>query len=531
MKRLAAPLAGALVLSACTGGGGSGKGNGKPHQGGVFRMAMERSRSLDPSQSRTPEEILLADQLFDSLVSYDPQTLAVRPAVAASWTASADQQHWDFTLSPEAKFSSGRAITSADVKYTLDRAARRGSGVATDLLLEPVNGFAALNDPKGTANDLAGVKTPSPNVVHVDLDQPLSTLPAVLGNVTFGIVPKEAVEAKPPAPDFNRQPVTSGPFRIRSRTDTVLHLVPAEGVRPYVSGVDVHLESDGPAAYAAFNRRAVDWSPVPPDRVDEAAEKHGRRGFKPYATVGFYGFNLKSAKFADPRFREAIVAAIDRDSIVRGIYNGTVHATTRLVPEGIPGSQDDPCGQKCVHDQSKAKALIKEAFGDKPPPDIQIDFDQDSTQESIAKAMQNNLKDVGINAALRPHPFADYLTFALTGQQELFRLGWTTPVAAPTADGFLTPLFLTGSHENVTQFSLPQVDQLLKTGRAEPDEAKRISADQQAERLILDQVPVVPIFEIEFHSVVADRVQGLTLSVLGTFDATKLWLTSGPGVK
>ena len=79
---------------------------------------------------------------------------------------------------------------------------------------------------------------------------------------------------------------------------------------------------------------------------------------------------------------------------------------------------------------------------------VVYDFDQDSTQESIAKAMQNNLKDVGINAALRPHPFADYLTFALTGQQELFRLGWTTPVAAPTADGFLTPLFLTGSHEN-----------------------------------------------------------------------------------
>jgi oligopeptide transport system substrate-binding protein len=90
---------------------------------------------------------------------------------------------------------------------------------------------------------------------------------------------------------------------------------------------------------------------------------------------------------------------------------------------------------------------------------------------------------------------------------------------------------LSGSHENVTQFSNPQVDTLLHSGRLEADDAKRIATDQQAEQLILSQVPVVPIFEIETHAVAASRVKGLDLTVLGTFDATKLWLTSGPGVK
>ena len=69
------------------------------------------------------------------------------------------------------------------------------------------------------------------------------------------------------------------------------------------------------------------------------------------------------------------------------------------------------------------------------------------------------------------------------------------------------------------------MDGLLKAGRSEPDEGKRTSDDQQAERAILDQTPVVPIFEIETHSVVASRVHGLTLSALGTFDATKVWLS------
>jgi ABC-type transport system substrate-binding protein len=530
VRRLLSILVCALVLGACP-GGGSGKGDGKPRSGGTLRIGMERPRSLDPAQAHTPEEVLLADQLFDSLTGYDATTLGVKPAVAASWTSTPDQAHWDFTISPTATFSNGRAVTSADVKYSLERLARRGSTATTSFLLEPIAGFAAFNDPKGTANDLSGITVPAPNVVHFDLDQPLSTLPALLGNATFAIVAREGVEAKPPDPGFDRQPVTSGPFRIKSRTDDVLHLVPAKGATPYVSALDVHLYADEAAAYAAFNRKSVDWSPVPPDRVDEVAEKHGRGGFKPYATVGFYGFNLKSPKFADARFREAIVAAIDRQAIVRGIYNGTVRTASRLVPEGIPGSQEDPCGEKCTHDEAKAKALLKDAFPSGPPPEIQIDFDQDTTQESIAKAMQSNLKDVGITASLRPHPYTDYLNFALGGQQELFRLGWGGLTAYPTADAFLTPLFLSGSHENVTQFSNPQVDILLRAGRSEPDQAKRVAIDQQAEHLILDQVPVVPIFEIETHSVIADRLKGVTLTVLGTFDATKVWLTSGPGVK
>jgi len=519
----------ALFAGACTGGGGAAKDNGTPTSGGTLRVGMERPRSLDPAQAHTPDEVLLADQLFDSLTGYDPTTLAVQPAVAASWTTTPDQQHWDFTISPAARFSNGRAITASDVKYSLERLARRGSTATTSFLLEPISGFAAFNDPKGTAAELAGIKVAAPNVVHFDLDQPLSTLPALLGNTTFAIVPREAVEAA--TPDFNREPVTSGPFRLKSRTDDVLHLVPAVGTRAYVSAVDVHFYGDEPASYAAFNRKDVDWAPVPPDRVDEAAEKYGRAGFAPYATVGFYGFNLKSPKFADARFREAILAAIDRTAIVRGIYNGTVDETSRLVPAGIPGSQPDPCGAQCAHDPDKARALLHDAFPTGPPPSIFIDYDQDTTQEAIAKAMQANLKDVGITAELRPHAYTDYLNFALGGTQELFRLGWGGLTAYPTADAFLTPLFLSGSHENVTQFADPQVDTLLQAGRLEPDAVKRTSLDQQAETRILDQVPVVPIFEIQTHSVIASRVRGLQITALGTFDATKVWLTSGPGVK
>src|SRR3954452_23820019 len=121
MRRALVILLGALLLSACPGGGGSGKASGKPTSGGTFRMAIERPTSLDPARASTVEGGLLADQLFDSLTAFEPSTLAVVPAVAASWTPTPDQRHWDFVISPAAKFSNGRAITSGDVKYSIER--------------------------------------------------------------------------------------------------------------------------------------------------------------------------------------------------------------------------------------------------------------------------------------------------------------------------------------------------------------------------------------------------------------------------
>ena len=113
-------------------------------------------------------------------------------------------------------------------------------------------------------------------------------------------------------------------------------------------------------------------------------------------------------------------------------------------------------------------------------------------------------------------------------QPELFRLGWGGLLAYPRADSFLSPLFLSGSHENVTQFSNPQVDALLRAGRADPNEPQQITVDQEAEKLILAQLPIVPVFQTETHSVSADRVEGVQVTAFGSFDATKVWLT-GPG--
>lgn len=520
--RLRFTIAALVVLAACSSPEPTAvrRGADEPPPG-VLRIGIDRPQSLDPAQARSSGELLVADQLFDSLTSYDPATLAVRPAVAARWQASADQKRWEFTLRPGAAFANGRAITPADVKYSLDRIARKGFGSPAASQLEPVVGFRAVN--VEGKDSLSGVTTPGPDVVRIDLDQPLSVLPAILGHPSFAIVPRESVEAE--TPGFSVEPVGSGPFKIDSRGDNLLRLVPSPGASGVaLRALEVTLAADATAAYEAFLAGRLDWVTVPPGQVEQAAER-GQSSSRPYLGELFYGFNLKSPKFADTRFRQAIVAAIDREAIVRVVYGPSAQPLRGLIPEGVAGAQADACGDRCRFDPGRARALVAEAFGAKPVPEVRIDFDDDATQRAVAQAMEANLRDAGIPATLRPHSYADYLKFAISGEQELFRLGWIG--AYPSADAFLTPLFQSTSRDNITGFKVAAVDNTLKAARAEADEATRAATYQAAERQVLDLMPMMPLAQFELHTVASPRVGGLVVNGFGTFDAARVTVGSG----
>jgi oligopeptide transport system substrate-binding protein len=210
---------------------------------------------------------------------------------------------------------------------------------------------------------------------------------------------------------------------------------------------------------------------------------------------------------------------------VRAVYNDTVAPMDGVVISGVAGATEDACGGRCAYDPTESKALIKEAFGKKKPPAIAIDYDASTTQEAIAKTMAASLKEVGVTAKLRGKPFADYQEFVGTGKQQMFRLGWIS--VYPSADAFLLPLFLSGVPDNVTGFANDKIDKLLRSARAEADADKRAALYAKAEATIMKYVPVVPIAQFQTHSVSATRVHDLDVTVGGTFDPTRVWVTGG----
>lgn len=498
----------ALVATACTDGdkkeGAGPRVPDLPVKGGTLRVGVTPLGTLDPAQARTVDQLLVADQLFDSLTTFDAKTGEAAPALAARWQASPDLKQWDFVLRPGATFSNGRPVTAADVQYSLERVKNPGSGSPGADLLATV----------------AGITAPAADTVHIELQQPWSVLPLVLSSPVFGVVPKEAVEAAAPA--FADRPVGSGPFQVADRKDDVVSLSPSPNSPALLAGIEFVQAADVAAGYRLFTEGKLDVAQAPPQEVDSAARRYGRDAFRPYLAELFYGFNLKSPKLADVRFREAIVRGIDRGAIVRAVYGNTVNPADGIVVEGLSAHQKDPCGERCRHDPARARALLAEAFGASPPPEVQLAYDEDEAQQAVAKAIEAALAEVGIKVVLAPKALKDYKDYAVSGQQELFRLGWIARY--PSADDFIPPLFMTGSPNNLTGFSAPAVDDQLRAARAEADPAKRAELYRAAERAVMEAVPVIPVAHFRLHTVLSRRVQALNLTSAGTFDGAVVWL-------
>ena len=521
----ASAVAVALVLAACSSSpsetGGTGTG---PPPARVLRAGIEAPQTLDPAQARSPAELLLAEQLFDSLTTVDPATSAVRPALAADWQVTPDQRHWEFRIRPGTRFASGRDVTADDVRFSLERIARKGSSSPVVRQLELVTGFRAFNV-EGRAPGLAGVVPLASDRVRIDLDQSLSVLPAYLAHPAFAIVPRDVVEADPSG--FAVRPVGSGPFRLDQQEAEVIRLVPNRpGGSEGLEAVELIVEADQQAAYDRFLQGGLDWAAIPPDRAGPTQEA-GTTGARPGLTSTFFGFNLASAKLADARFREAVLKAIDREALVRAVYGPAALPAGGVVPGGAAGATEDACGDRCRADASRARELLAQVFGGRPPPQVAIDFDDSATQQALASSMKANLEAVGIPVVARPRPFMDYLRFVRAGgDQEIFRLA--SVGAAPTPDAFLVAPFLGGQSDNVLSLKSPDVDRLLRAARGEPDESRRTDMYRQAEKLVLEQSAVVPLAQFQVRWATSKRVRDLAVSAFGTFDAASVRLDPQP---
>jgi oligopeptide transport system substrate-binding protein len=194
------------------------------------------------------------------------------------------------------------------------------------------------------------------------------------------------------------------------------------------------------------------------------------------------------------------------------------------VADGVPRRDGNACGDRCRHDPDRARAILAEAFPDGRIPEVSIDHDDDATQAAVAQVIKTDLDTVGIPATLRSHPFADYGRFLVSGQQELFRLGWIADYPSP--DAFLTPLFSSTSPDNLTGLSSPEIDQTLTSARAEADPEKRLALYLKAEQLVLDQYVVVPIGQLESRMVASSRVKNFRLDPLGSFDGAAVSVSS-----
>ena len=500
--------------------------SGEVVEGGTLRVGLGDGLHPDPATANlgSPADMMVLDLLYDGLTRLDEKGAAT-PALALAWEPDATLTHWTFHLDPEATFTSGRPVTSADVLASLERVARGGDSSLAALRLESITGFRAFVD--GTTISLAGLTAPDPATVVVALDTPMSVLPVVLASPVFGMVDTASLDAAT-ADGADAAAVGAldlyGAWSIAESSDDVLTLERRPGAAGHLDAVQLRLYSDAEAAYDAFDDGDVDWALVPSERYDDAVDDHGDDHFAPFQAELFFGLRVGSPSLANPDLRRAIAAAIDREAIVSAVYPDLAQPLAGVVPAGVPGHVAEPC-EACRHDPDHAKELLAAAFPDGNVPTVAIDFDESAAQSDMAQMVADDLKAVGIPTTLRPKPLDEYKAFVVSGAQELFSFGWIG--GYPSPDAYLAPLFATTANDNLPGYASPEADAALAAARATADPAAAAAQWTAVEARVLGDAVVVPIAQFRTQAVVGERVEALDHAVDGSVDWAAVWVADG----
>ncbi|MEZ5142147.1 MAG: ABC transporter substrate-binding protein [Acidimicrobiales bacterium] len=482
----------------------------------MLRLGLVGPDTIDPAVivPTDPPELVTVDVLFDGLTSIDPASQTAVPALAERWSADDSLREWTFTLREGATFSDGSPITATDVKFSLDRIARKGRSSIAGVRLDVIDGYGDVL--AGTTIELRGVQVVDPRTVRIVTAEPFAQLPELLAAPSYGVVSREAFEGEVP------KVALSGSFNLASRDATTVKLEKRPGSSAKLDGVElVRFPSDA-AAFDAFKAGQIDWVIVPPDQVTAAAATYGDQAVKPFAAEVFFGINTANPALADVRFRQAIVQAVDRDAVVKAALPGRLALQT-VVPAGVPGALGaDGCGEPCRYDPATAKALVAQAFPDGNVPTVELLVAQDPAEAPMVLAVQQQLLAAGIPSTVTAVPFDQFRTQSVGGAQQVFRRGWMG--IYPDPDAYLAPLFLSSSQDNTTGVNDPTIDGSIRQARATKDRDARLAAYGQVEKQVLALAPVLPIAQYQTDVVVGTGVQDLAMRMDGTFVVDRVWV-------
>ncbi|MEE8538138.1 MAG: ABC transporter substrate-binding protein [Acidobacteriota bacterium] len=481
--------------------------------------------TLDPAFANDVTSTGVLGPIFDSLVSTDPETLEIRPALASAWEISDDGLVYTFHLREGAQFHHGRPVEAQDVVFSLTRLADPEHLTPGAEILESVIGSAAFRE--GRASGIEGLETPDDRTVRLRLEHPYGPLLARLSSVSASIVPRDIYND--PHETYLRHPVGSGPYRFTEwRAAQWLRLESFEhypGGVPAIPRIEFRIIADLSAALAEFRRGELDiLDELPPGARRNAPEEFGDQlHLWPILATTNIVMNLAVPPLAgNPQLRRAINLAVNRKHLCEVIMEGVPRPASGILPPGMPGF--DPQRPPLREDVDEARRLMTEAGypnGDGLPPLVLL-FNANPRVQQVVEQVQIDLTRIGVRLELRTGDQAAFLEALSSGTWggrtvHLVRLGWNADY--PDPDAFLGIQLLSrnaGLAGNFSHYSDPEVDALIEEARSSMDERHRMELYRKIERLAVDR-DACWLF-LYFHRdevLVARRVRGLRPLVTG----------------
>jgi ABC-type oligopeptide transport system substrate-binding subunit len=351
----------------------------------------------------------------------------------------------------------------------------------------------------GKATILSGVRALDDATLEVRLSAPDAQFLVRCADVAFSPLPSDPVMAGR-LPDWGTFPLGNGPFELGGPlvANQPVVLVPNDlhaGGHPKVAQVELRPYQDIGASYAAWRSGQLDWTAFPLDRTVEVRRLYRPSSLiRPTAGLDALVVPLTTAPTDNPLFRQALSLAIDRTKIGRYVVGNSLLPADGLVPPLVPGSgatsATDPCSS-CTYDPARARLLLAQS-GVKVAGVFPLYFARGTGQEVWVRAVAGDIAAVlGIDARAMPLPAAGAAPPAMglgMGATALER-----PMRSPTPDDFLTALVGSGGR-SVSGYADADMDALLDGAPSVLDAGLRTARYQQAERVALRDLPIIPLF-------------------------------------
>ncbi len=473
---------------------------GEPVVGGQLRLLWSDPPTLDPALVTDTTSAGVIVEVFNGLVSLNTD-LEIVPELAESWKIEGGGTVHEFKLRKDAVFSDGSPITASDFKYSMERALLPDTeSSVSEIYLGDLAGAKEVIEGRGNVTNVRGVEAVDERTLRLTIDAPKAYFLAKLTYPTAFVVKKANVESG--GDSWTEKPVSSGPFvlseyrigqrMVLSRNDKYW------GRKAYLDRVVLNLA--GGQSMAMYENDEVDITGVglaDLERVQDPAEPLNKDliTVPPSFSLSYIGFHVQKPPFDDPKFRQALTHAVNKELIAEQVYSNLVVPAYGILPPNFPGYSDKVEGLK--FDPEKAKQLLAESkYADKatrPRIVVTIPGTGGSPGLDIEVIADMWKKVLDVDIEIQQVEWATYLQDLNRKRLQAFGgLGWEADY--PDPQDFIDVLFYSTSAGNHSAYVDSLVDGNVLGARTEQDVAKRVQLYNEAEQKIINDAPWLPMW-------------------------------------
>jgi peptide/nickel transport system substrate-binding protein len=497
--------------------------------------------SIDPAFAKNQSIMWPVHQLYNTIVEVD-NDLNIVPSLATRWTISEDKTIYTFYLRNDVYFhddpcftgGKGRRFTAGDVEYSLKRIldktlASPGSWIFNDKV-DSSDGFKAVND----------------TTFQVKLIRPYNPILGILSMQYCSIVAKEAVLKY--GTDFRRHAVGTGPFQFVAWEEgqaLVLRKNPhyfetdASGKRlPYLNGIKVSFFDSRATEFLLFRQKKLDFiNDIDASFKDEVLTKTGtlRKDWRgkitlqthPYLNIEYFGILvdesnplLKNSPLKLKKVRQAINYSIDREKMVLYLRNSLgTPATAGFVPVGLP-SFDSTKVKGYHYNPVLARKLLDEA-GIKRGEQTVIKLQTIPIYADIGSYIARQMEEIGLKVQVDVVQKSLLLELTSNSRTLFFRGSWIADY--PDAENYLSVFYSKNpAPPNYTRYSNKEFDVLFEKAIRETNDSIRYRLYQQADQVMMEDAPVVPLWYDKVVHLVQTNVSGFEPNALNLLELRKV---------